>query len=157
MLRPSGSTITLRALRLKCPRCGGAPMFAGLFRMHETCAHCHLKFEREPGYFLGSIYINYGITALIVTVGWITLRFGYMESPSVPRILAKARKHGVDFDIMQTSFFLARFQVKPARPSSMPAWQHLIFTGLARLANDATDFFDIPSGRVIWLGGQITI
>jgi uncharacterized protein (DUF983 family) len=77
MIRPSGSTITLRALRLKCPRCGGAPMFAGLFRMHERCANCQLKFEREPGYFLGSIYINYGITALVVTVGWVTLRFGY--------------------------------------------------------------------------------
>jgi hypothetical protein len=52
-------------------------MFGGLFRMHERCAHCQLKFEREPGYFLGSIYINYGITALILTVGWVTLRFGY--------------------------------------------------------------------------------
>lgn len=77
MHRPSGTTITLRALRLKCPRCGQAPMFDGLFRMHERCAHCHLKFEREPGYFLGSIYINYGLTALIMTVGWVTLRFGY--------------------------------------------------------------------------------
>jgi hypothetical protein len=52
-------------------------MFLGLFRMRETCPHCHLKFEREPGYFLGSIYINYGITAILTTVGWITLRFGY--------------------------------------------------------------------------------
>src|SRR5205807_8791461 len=75
--RPSGATITLRALRLKCPRCGGAPMFSGLLRTNERCAHCHLKFEREPGYFLGSIYINYGITAMLLTVGWIVLRFGY--------------------------------------------------------------------------------
>ncbi|MBS0260483.1 MAG: DUF983 domain-containing protein [Planctomycetes bacterium] len=45
--------------------------------MHERCAHCQLKFEREPGYFLGSIYINYGLAALIITVAWITLRFGY--------------------------------------------------------------------------------
>ena len=82
----------------------------------------------------------------------IVAKFGYMETPSIPRVLAKARKHGVEFDIMQTSFFLARFQVKAATPSALPFWQHLIFTGLARLANDATDFFDIPSGRVIWLG-----
>ena len=77
MQRPPASTLIVRALRLKCPRCGQAPMFSGLFRMIERCAHCGLKFEREPGYFLGSIYINYGLTALILTVGWITLRFGY--------------------------------------------------------------------------------
>ena len=52
-------------------------MFAGLFRMHESCAHCGLKYEREPGYFLGSIYINYGLTAFLTSVGWVTLRFVY--------------------------------------------------------------------------------
>jgi uncharacterized protein (DUF983 family) len=74
--RPSASTITLRALRLRCPRCGETKMFTGLFRMHESCAHCGLKYEREPGYFLGSIYINYGITAFLTSVGWVGLRFG---------------------------------------------------------------------------------
>ncbi len=52
-------------------------MFSGLFRMRESCTNCHLKFEREPGYFLGSIYVNYGITAFLTTIGWIVLRFGY--------------------------------------------------------------------------------
>ncbi len=52
-------------------------MFTGLFRMHERCAHCSLKYEREPGYFLGSIYINYGVTALLITTSWVTLRYGY--------------------------------------------------------------------------------
>lgn len=52
-------------------------MFTGLFHMHATCPECALKFEREPGYFLGSIYINYGLTALITTVAWIVLRFVY--------------------------------------------------------------------------------
>jgi hypothetical protein len=60
---------------LKCPRCGIGPMFGGLFHMHERCAHCRLKFEREPGYFLGSIYINYGVSALLTIAGWITLRY----------------------------------------------------------------------------------
>jgi len=52
-------------------------MFTGLFRMHETCPSCGLRFEREPGYFLGSIYINYGLTALITTIAYVTLRFGW--------------------------------------------------------------------------------
>jgi KUP system potassium uptake protein len=82
---------------------------------------------------------------------------GYMETPSVPRILSLARPKGIDFDIMQTSFFLARFQVKRSGKPAMPAWQHGIFVALARMSNDATDFFDIPSGRVVWMGGTVTI
>src|SRR5215471_5649637 len=76
MVRPPGSTLTFRALRLQCPRCGKTKMFAGLFRMHERCAACGLKYEREPGYFLGSIYVNYGVTALAITIAWVVLRFG---------------------------------------------------------------------------------
>lgn len=52
-------------------------MFAGIFRMHESCAHCGLKYEREPGYFLGSIYINYGVTAFLITAGWVACRYGF--------------------------------------------------------------------------------
>lgn len=44
--------------------------------MHAMCPECGLKFEREPGYFLGSIYINYGLTALITTIAWIVLHLG---------------------------------------------------------------------------------
>jgi hypothetical protein len=79
--RPAASTLIGRALRLCCPRCGEAKMFTGLFRMHETCTVCHLRFEREPGYFLGSIYINYGITAMLMLVGWMTFRFGFGFEP----------------------------------------------------------------------------
>jgi len=77
MSRPPTSLLIRRALRLTCPRCGKPPMFSGLFRMPEKCPSCHLKFEREPGYFLGSIYLNYGITALVSTAAWTVLRFGY--------------------------------------------------------------------------------
>ncbi|MEX1224211.1 MAG: DUF983 domain-containing protein [Pirellulales bacterium] len=56
----------LRALRLRCPDCGGTKLFSGPFRMRETCDQCGLKFYREPGFYLGSIYVNYGLTALLV-------------------------------------------------------------------------------------------
>jgi KUP system potassium uptake protein len=82
---------------------------------------------------------------------------GFMETPNVPRILTLARPKGIDFDIMQTSFFVARFQVKAATKRGLPPLQHALFVTLARFSNDATDFFDIPSGRVVWLGGQVTI
>ncbi|MCY2966000.1 MAG: DUF983 domain-containing protein [Planctomycetota bacterium] len=77
MSRPPTSTLIGRALRLKCPRCGEGSMFSGLFKTRERCPHCQLKFEREPGYFLGSIYLNYGLTAFISTAVWVVLRFGY--------------------------------------------------------------------------------
>jgi uncharacterized protein (DUF983 family) len=54
----------LRAARLTCPRCGVGRLFCGLFAMDDACRHCGLDFKREPGFYLGSIYINYGITAL---------------------------------------------------------------------------------------------
>jgi hypothetical protein len=65
-----------RALRLRCPRCGQRRLFIGWFRMHETCPHCRLRFERAPGYFLGSTYINYGATGLAVMVAYFALHFG---------------------------------------------------------------------------------
>src|SRR6201996_8370199 len=87
----------------------------------------------------------------------VTLRFGFMESPNVPRALAIARKLGWHFDIMSTSFFLSRRALKPAAHSGMPRWQDHLFIALSRTANDATDYFQIPSGRVVEVGTQVTV
>jgi KUP system potassium uptake protein len=85
------------------------------------------------------------------------LKFGYMESPNVPKALAVARKHGWHFDIMSTSFFLSRRALKPAARSGMPRWQDRLFIGLAKSASDATDFFHIPTGRVVEVGTQVAV
>jgi KUP system potassium uptake protein len=87
----------------------------------------------------------------------VALRFGYMETPNVPKALAVARKHGWHFDIMSTSFFLSRRALKPAAQSGMPRWQDRLFIGLAKSASDASDFFQIPTGRVVEVGTQVTI
>jgi KUP system potassium uptake protein len=87
----------------------------------------------------------------------VVLRFGFMESPNVPRALAIARKLGWQFDIMSTSFFLSRRALKPAAHSGMPRWQDHLFIALSRSANDATDYFQIPSGRVVEVGTQVTV
>ena len=87
----------------------------------------------------------------------VALRFGYMETPNVPKALAVARKHGWHFDIMSTSFFLSRRALKPAARSGMPRWQDRLFIALARSASDATDFFQIPTGRVVEVGTQVTV
>lgn len=66
-----------RALRLRCPLCGEGPLFAGWLKMHSRCNHCGLKYEREPGYFLGASYINYGFIVLPVTFLYIVLHFQF--------------------------------------------------------------------------------
>jgi KUP system potassium uptake protein len=87
----------------------------------------------------------------------VTLRFGYMEQPNIPKALAVARKLGWQFDIMSTSFFLSRRSLKPAKRSGMPRWQDRLYIGLARTASDATDYFQIPTGRVVEIGTQVMI
>ena len=94
------------------------------------------------------------ISARFATV---RLRFGFMESPNVPKALVIARKLGWQFDIMATSFFVSRRSLKPSAQSGMPRWQDHLFIAMSRSANDATDYFQIPTGRVVEVGTQVTI
>src|ERR1700724_1266082 len=87
----------------------------------------------------------------------VRLRFGFMESPNVPKALVVARKLGWQFDIMATSFFVSRRSLKPSAQSGMPQWQDHLFIAMSRSANDATDYFQIPTGRVVEVGTQVTI
>ncbi len=91
------------------------------------------------------------------TFSRVVLRFGYMETPNIPKALGVARKLGLQFDIMSTSFFLSRRALRPAPRSGMPRWQDRLFITLARSANDATDYFQIPTDRVVEVGTQVTI
>ncbi|HEY8261573.1 MAG TPA: KUP/HAK/KT family potassium transporter, partial [Methylosinus sp.] len=86
-----------------------------------------------------------------------TLHYGFMESPRVPAALAAMRKAGVKYDIMTTSFFLGRRSIKESPASEMPAWQDKLYVALTRQSANATDFFSIPTDRVVELGAQVTI
>ena len=87
----------------------------------------------------------------------VTLRFGYMERPNIPRALALVRKAGLKFDIMTTSFFLSRRVLKIAARSKMPRWQDRLFIWLFGTANDATEYFQIPTGRAVEIGTQVSV
>ncbi|BBD38669.1 potassium transporter Kup [Aminobacter sp. Y103A] len=87
----------------------------------------------------------------------VKLKFGYMEQPNIPKALAICRKQGWKFDIMTTSFFLSRRSLKASPNSGMPLWQDRLFIGLARTAADATEYFQIPTGRVVEVGTQVSI
>ena len=73
MLSRSLPNALTTAVKLRCPRCGEGALFHGPFTMNKDCAHCHLVFEREPGYFVGAIYINYAVTAGVAIAGFLLL------------------------------------------------------------------------------------
>jgi KUP system potassium uptake protein len=87
----------------------------------------------------------------------VVLTFGYMESPNVPKALAIARRLGWAFDIMSTSFFLSRRSLRPEAHAGLPRLQDRLFIALARSADDATSYFQIPSERVVEIGTQVTV
>jgi len=86
-----------------------------------------------------------------------TVHFGFMESPRVPAALVAMRKAGLKYDIMTTSFFLGRRSIKESPNSEMPGWQDKLYVALTKQSANATDFFSIPSDRVVELGAQVTI
>ena len=83
--------------------------------------------------------------------------YGYMEDPSVPKLLQSLRSEGLKLDLMTTSFFLSRRSVRASRNSGMPYWQDKLFIALARNADDASHYFRLPVDRVVEVGTQITI
>jgi KUP system potassium uptake protein len=87
----------------------------------------------------------------------VTIRYGFMESPNLPRDLATLRELGVAFDPMQASYFLGRETLVQAMAPKMPLWRIWLFLVMARNAVPATEFFRIPSDRVVELGVRVAI
>ena len=87
------------------------------------------------------------------------VRYGFMNRTDVVRALELCGALGLEFDMMQTSFFLSRQQVIPSSggPSSMAHWRERMFAAMARNATNVTDYFNIPANRVIELGTRVQI
>jgi KUP system potassium uptake protein len=83
--------------------------------------------------------------------------YGFMEAPNLPKALGLARRQGMKFDIMATSFFLGRRSIVPAAQAGMPLWQDRLYIFLLKNAANPTDFFQIPPGRVVELGSQVIV
>ncbi len=87
----------------------------------------------------------------------VTIRYGFMESPNLPRDLIELRSLGVAFDPMQASYFLGRETLVPTMAPKLPLWRLWLFLVMARNAVSATEFFRIPSDRVVELGVRVAI
>jgi uncharacterized protein (DUF983 family) len=102
----------LALLRMRCPRCCNGRIYESGMKMHERCPVCNLRFEREPGYFLGSLYISYGMACAFlmfevwigsmllpeVDLGWIALGAIVCFIPFVPMVTRYARVIWIFFD-----------------------------------------------------------
>ena len=87
----------------------------------------------------------------------ISMTYGYMETPNIPRGLALLRKFGFKFDIMATSFFLSRRSIRPAARSGMPLWQDKLFISARQNRKRRDRLLQIPTGRVVEVGTQVTV
>ncbi len=87
----------------------------------------------------------------------VTLFYGFMESPNVPRALESLAAQGIEFKPMQTSYFVGRETVVPASVPKLRFIRRWVFLFMARNAVSATEFFRIPSDRVVELGVRIAI
>ena len=87
----------------------------------------------------------------------LTLRFGYMEEPDVPRALKRWRIPGPPYDPMRTTFFASRETLVAKRGEGMAFWRDKLFLVLSRNATPATEYFRIPGNQLVELGMQVTI
>ncbi|WP_408901798.1 potassium transporter Kup [Roseomonas gilardii] len=88
----------------------------------------------------------------------VLLRYGFLESPNIPRDLQMMHETmGVPFEPMQASYFLGRETVVAASVPKMSTWQQWLFTLMSRNSLPATEFFRIPSDRVVELGARVAI
>jgi KUP system potassium uptake protein len=97
------------------------------------------------------------VTQLAPDIHRVLLRYGFQESPNIPKELESLREIGIAFEPMQASYFLGRETVVAAAVPKMSRWRQWIFTLLSRNAIPATEFFRIPSDRVVELGVRVAI
>jgi KUP system potassium uptake protein len=121
---------------------------------HEHIVILHLEILRTPRQDRAS---RAWVEELQPNVHAVRARFGFMETPDVPKALQASKALGWTFDLMSTSFFISRRALRPAVQSRMPRWQEKLFIRLARNASDASEHFRIPSGRTIEVGSQVTV
>jgi KUP system potassium uptake protein len=87
----------------------------------------------------------------------IVAEYGFMQYPNVPRVLHRCESSGLKFNLMDTSFFVGRVKIVPAKQSALGRFRCRVFEVMHRNALAATDFFRIPPNRVIELGSQTEI
>ncbi|MET0963565.1 MAG: potassium transporter Kup [Noviherbaspirillum sp.] len=87
----------------------------------------------------------------------VNVYYGFKDERDIPLALALCAVHGLEFEMMETSFFIARQTVVSTVGSGMARWREALFATMSRNARDAADYFRVPTNRVIELGTQVEI
>jgi KUP system potassium uptake protein len=87
----------------------------------------------------------------------LTVHYGFKDEPDLPRALELTKSQGLDFSMMETSFFLSRQTLVPTQSPGMALWREKLFAAMSRNAASATVFFKIPTNRVVELGTRIEL
>jgi KUP system potassium uptake protein len=87
----------------------------------------------------------------------VTLHFGFMNTPDVPKALALAESHGLRIPVFETSYFLSRETVVPTAGGGMAHWRERLFATMTRNASGVVDYFRLPDNAVVELGTRVQI
>ena len=85
------------------------------------------------------------------------VHYGFKDTPDVPQALELCKAHDLDFNVLETSFFVSRETVIPTPGEGMALWRDRLFAAMTRNAGSIVEYFNIPSNRVIELGTQVEI
>jgi KUP system potassium uptake protein len=87
----------------------------------------------------------------------VTARYGFMQTPNVPNVLASCNQHGLEVELRDTSYYLGRETLLTTGNAPMMRWRKGLFSFISRNARPATTYFGLPPGRVVELGMQIDL
>lgn len=87
----------------------------------------------------------------------ITLSYGFMQQPNIPRALSALSHHNSAWHLKEATYFMSRIRVVPTPGNGMWLWRERLYAAMYRNASEASDFFHLPANRVIETGSPITI
>jgi KUP system potassium uptake protein len=123
--------------------------------LHERVVLLHVTTERKPR--LDALQ-RVEAKTLDENFFAVNVRYGFMEQPNIPRaLLLESLTLPIEFDMMDTSFFVGRLTIVPVGISKWRMLKLEIYEIMHRNALPATEFFQIPPGRVVELGGQVEV
>ena len=132
--------------------------------MLHSLKHYKVLHERIALVAVNTLDVPYVPDAQRVTVEvlpnqfWrIKVFYGFMDEPNLPEALEWCTEQGLDFDMMETSFFIGRETLIARMHSEMNFWREKLFIAMSRNASSAASFFKLPANRVVEMGSQIVL
>jgi KUP system potassium uptake protein len=137
----------------------GAPLVLLHHLKHNKVLHKHVILLSVIFANVPEIPDSERISATLMREGFarVKARYGFMQSADVPEILARCADSGIVAEPLQTTYYLGRERLLAKGDSPMAAWRKKLYIFMSRNSRSATEFFNIPSNRVVELGAQIEL